>query len=86
MYTMIERYINNLDKSKVNEFAQSKNINFSEEELNFIYAFVKKNWQPIIANHGKFEINHLKDHFSEENFNNILKVYKEYLIKYSSYL
>jgi hypothetical protein len=44
--------------------------------LNFIYAFVKKNWQPIIANHGKFEINHLKDHFSEENFNNILKVYK----------
>ena len=39
---MIERYINNLDKSKVNEFAKSKNINFSEEELNFIYAFVKK--------------------------------------------
>lgn len=86
MFNLIERYINNLTIEKVDEFAKAKNINFSETELEFTYKFVKKNWQDIIANHGMFDINRYKQHYSEDNFKKLVIVYKEYLQKYNVYL
>ena len=83
---MIDRYMQKLDKEMVNNFAVSKNMNLNDNELNFLYSFVKKNWQPIIANHGRFEINHLKEYFSDENFKKLVKTYKEYLTQYGYYL
>lgn len=86
MYNLLERYVNNLSIEKVKEFALNKNILFSDEELNFTYKFIKKNWQDILANHGMFDINRYQYHYSEENFKKLVLVYKEALQKYSTYL
>ena len=71
----------NLSVDKVDQFAKTKNIFFNEDELNFTYSFIKKNWQTIFASHGIFDINRYKDKYQPENFNKLIMVYKEYLQK-----
>ena len=34
----------------VNNFALSKNIHLSNEELNFVYDFIQKNWEQVVKN------------------------------------
>lgn len=86
MYNLIERYMNKISPLDVNNFAQKNNIYLSEEELQFTYQFIKKNWQPILANPNVLNLNRYKDKFSEENFVKIKKLIKEYSIKYKNYL
>ncbi len=86
MFVLIERYINNLTIHDLNNLAITKDIYLSPEELEFSYEFIKKNWQSILSNHGIFDINKYKSHYSEENFTKIKKLIKEYSIKYRNYL
>ena len=78
MYILIERYINNLTINDLNYLALNNNINLSNDELNFSFAFIKKNWKTILGNHGVFDI--------EKNFEKIKQLYKELKIKYNNYL
>jgi len=86
MFNIIERYINKLTKDDVNNFALKKNINLSEEELNFTYNFVKKNYKEMLGNPKLFDIYRYQSNYSKENFNKIAKVYNEYFQIYSNYL
>ena len=86
MFSLLERYINNLSIDQVNNYALANNISLNEEELNFTYSFIKKNWQNIFTNHGNFDISRYKDRYTEENYIKIVKLYKESLQKYSHYL
>ena len=86
MFVLIERYINNMSIYDLNNFAISKGINLSPEELNFSYNFVKKNWKNVLSNYNLFDFDKYKAYFSEENFGKIKMLIKEYTIKYSSYL
>lgn len=86
MYFLIERYINNMDINDLNNFAISKGIGLSEDELNFTFKFVKQNWQTILANHGIFDIDKYQSFYTSENFTKIKQLVKEYTIKYSNYL
>lgn len=86
MYSIIERYMSMLKKEDVFNFAVSKNIFLSNEELNFTYAFIKKNWQDIVKNPNLFEIERYKNRFSEENFKKVKQLFKEYHQKFGSFL
>ncbi len=86
MYNIIVRYILKMTKEDINNFAISKNINLSEEELNFTYNFIKKNYEQILNNPKLFKIERYKEHYSETNYQKISKVYQEYLQKYANYL
>ncbi len=86
MYNIIERYIKKMTKEDINNFALNKNIILSNEELDFTYDFVKKNYQSFFANPKVFNINRYQDHYSKENFSKITKVYQEYSQKYANYL
>lgn len=86
MYNIIERYMSMLKKEDVFNFAVSKNIFLSNEELNFTYAFIKKNWQDIVKNPNLFEIEKYKNRFSEENFKKVKQLFKEYHQKFESFL
>ena len=81
MFNLIERYINRMTKEDINNFAISKDIHLSNEELDFTYDFVKKNYQSFLANPQRY-----KDHYTKENFSKITKVFSEYFQKYSNYL
>ena len=70
----------------VNNFAISKNIYLSQEELTFVYDFVSKNWEQVIRNPKLLNLDRYKDRFSEENFKKIKKLFLEYSARYSSYI
>jgi hypothetical protein len=86
MYQLIKRYMEKLTKEDVNNFAISKNIFLSPEELDFTYVFIKKNWEQVIKNPKLLNLDRYQNHFSRENFSKIKKLFIEYSSKYSSFL
>lgn len=86
MYNIIERYIKNLSKEQVNNFALKNNVNLNGLELDFLYVFIKKNYKEVLANPSLLNLDRYKTKFSEENFVKIKKLFNEYLSKYGSYL
>lgn len=70
----------------VNNFAVSKNIFLSPEELQFVYDFIRKNWEQVIRNPKLLNLDRYKDQFSQDNFVKIKKLFMEYSSRYSSFL
>lgn len=86
MYNFIERFVIKMTKEDINNFAISKDIDLSEEELNFTYDFVKKNYKTFLGNPNLFNIERYSNYYQKENFSKITKVYNEYIKKYANYL
>ncbi|MBE6155013.1 MAG: hypothetical protein E7163_05560 [Firmicutes bacterium] len=86
MYNLISRYMSNLSKEEVNDFAIKKNVNLSNEELDFVYIFVKKNWEQVIKNPKLLNLERYQDRFTPENFIKIKKLFIEYSSKYQAFL
>ena len=86
MYNIIERYIKNLSKDQINNFALKNNLNLSGLELDFLYVFIKKNYKEVLANPELLNLERYKTKFSEENFIKIKEIFNEYLTKYRAYL
>ena len=86
MYNIIKKYMDNLKLEEVSNFAKSKNIFLSSEELDFVYDFVKKNWEQVLNNPNLLNLDRYKDHFSPDNFLKIKKLFNEYSAKYKSFL
>lgn len=86
MINIIEKYMQNLSIDKVDSFARSKNVNLSNDELEFTYSFIKKNYKEILTNPNMFKIDRYKSKYSEETFEKIKKVYTEYFSKYQRFL
>ena len=86
MMNLIGRYINNLNKEQVNNFLLSKNINLNNDELDFTYDFIKKNWNQVLSNPNLEYFDKYKNKYSLDNFNKLKKLANEYLQKYENYL
>lgn len=86
MFNIVEKFVNKLTIEDINSFALKKNIILSEEELNFVYSFIKKNYKDILKNPNLFDINRYEDKFQNGNFEKIKKVYIEYFSKYHKFL
>jgi len=86
MFNIVDRFMRNLNIEQVNSFAQSKNINLSNEELEFTYTFVKKNYQEMFKNPKLFNIDRYENKYTPENFQKIKKVFTEYFSKYQRFL
>ena len=86
MFNIIGAYINKLTKDDVNKFAISKGVNLSNEELEFTYSFIKKNWKDVLKNPSIFDIERYSKYYSNDNFIKIKQVFNEYFQKFSSYL
>lgn len=86
MINLIGNYINNLSMDDFNNLAMSKNIYLAKDELEFAYGFVKNKWRDVLTNFNSFNINDYREYFSEDNFSKICILFKEYYLKYGSYL
>lgn len=75
-----------LTKEEINQFAISKNVIFSPEELDFTYQFVKKNWEQVIKNPQLLHLERYQHHYSPENFVKLQKLFLEYSTKYQAFL
>lgn len=86
MKNLIEKYMEKISKEDVNNFALSKNIMLSDEELNFVYDFITKNYKEMLNSPNLFDIDRYKTRFSPGNFEKIKKVFIEYFSKYQRLL
>ncbi len=81
MFQLVKNYINTMKKDDVKNFAIKKGIYLSDEEVDFIYRFLKKNYEALYAN-PNIDLSRYKHHFSEENYYKIMKLISEYKSKY----
>ena len=76
---IIDLYVSNLRKEDISVFGQKNDIILSDNELDFIYNFIKNNYKEVIKNKDTFNLNSYKDNFSEENFIKIEQLLKKYI-------
>lgn len=86
MINIIGAYVSKLKKEDIEHFALSKGAVLSNEELDFTYNFIKKNWKDILKNPSIFDIDRYEDRYQKENFLKIKQVFKEYFQKFNSFL
>lgn len=86
MYNLIEKFIKNMTKEDIKNFAIKKGADLSENELDFTYTFIKNNYQNILKNPSLLDLERYKSHYTKENFQKINQIFEEYYQKYSRYL
>ena len=82
MLNLVEPYINNLNKNDINEFALKNNIKLNNNELDFIYNFIKTKYKEVLENPNSFNFTKYRNNFSNENFikiNGLINRYKMFL-------
>ena len=78
---IIDLYVRNMSVSNVRDFAYKNDIDLSDEETDFVYNFIKNNYREVIKNRDSFDLSAYKEKFSEENYQKLKELVKEY-IKY----
>ena len=83
---MISGYIKKITKNDILDFAQKKNINLNNEELEFIFSKIKNNWKTIIFEGPSDIFEELKNKTSPQKYRQIEQLYYEFKKKYRAYL
>ena len=78
MINMVEPYINKMTKEDINNFALNNNIRLNNNELDFIYNFIKTKYKDILNNPNNFNLVKYKNNFSNENFIKINAIVNRY--------
>lgn len=81
MFQLVKNYVAKMTREDVVKFSTKKGIILSESEVDFVYRFVKKNYEALYAN-PNIDLTKYKCHFSEENFTKLMKLVSEYKSKY----
>jgi len=83
MYNIIKNYISILKKEDIIKFANKNNLKVTNDEIDFIYSFIKEKSDYYLKNPNSFDLANYKDKFSKENYiflNNLINKYKRMII------
>lgn len=78
MLNVIESYVQNINKNDIYNFALKNNINLNNNELDFIYNFIKTRYKEVLSNPSSFNLVKYKNNFSNENFIKINAIVNRY--------
>lgn len=78
MYNIVKSYVSVMKKEDIRKFATKNNLIASNEEIDFIYDFIKNNYENILKNPNSFDLNKYKDKFSNENFTFLTSLVNKY--------
>ena len=81
MFQLVKNYVSKMTLEDVYKFSSKKGINLSPEEADFVYRFIKKNYEALYAN-PNIDLTKYRSHFSDENFDAMMKLVSEYKSKY----
>ena len=79
MLNLVEPYISKITKDDIINFAFNNNIKLNNNELDFIYNFIKTKYKDVLSNPSGFDFTKYKNNFSNENFvkiNGLINRYK----------
>ena len=83
MNNLIESFIKRMTKEDIIKFASKNNLKTTSEEIDFVFNFIKNNYQDVLKNPNKFDITLYKSHFSKDNYlflEGLVNKYKKMII------
>lgn len=83
---LIDNYVYNLKKSDVYNFGYKNGINLSDDELEYVYDIIKKDYHTIIYGNPDNIFLDLKSKFPLETVRKIENLYLEFKMKFENYL
>lgn len=81
----VEKFVNNLTLNEVKIYLNRENIFLSDEEYQFCFLYIKKNWSLIFDNQVKI-FKDLKQNLKPTTYNQIEPILLFYQKKYQSFL
>ena len=83
---LIENKINKLTLDDLKILSSSNNIKLNNQELNYLYNKLKKDWYTFLYNDPNPILNDIKDNINSNSYNKLLDLYYYYKNKYQNYL
>ena len=81
MNNLIRSYIKNLSEEDVRSWSARKGILLTDDEAEYAFKYIKNNYDDVLNNPASFKIEEHEKKFSEENYQKLKELVKEY-IKY----
>jgi len=85
-YNLIINYINKLTIDDIKKFSITNNIILNDNELNYIYNVIKKDYKLLLSNNYNIVFNNAKDYIDETKLKKIYNLFIDYRSKYLNYL
>ena len=86
IFKIIENYINNLTKSDIISFSNKNNINLNNQELDYIYNIVKKDYKILLSDNYDIIFKNANNVIRDDNLKKIYNLFLDYRFKYKNYL
>ena len=83
---IIQRYVDMLTKEDIVKFASTQNEILTNNEVDFLYNIIKKEWKTVICGDYQVILNQYKDNLSVDKWSKIENLILEYKEKYKSFL
>lgn len=74
---LIYKYMNKITKDDINKYALNQNVSLKSNELDLLYAYIKK-YSKRILNEPLDVIDEIKDDLSIDVYNKLLELYDKY--------
>lgn len=84
MYNLIEAFVNKMKREDIINFAHKNNLTITDHEIDFVYSFIKSNYQSVLKNPNSFDLALYKNEFSVDNYHfleNLINKYKKMVIR-----
>ncbi|MCI5552958.1 MAG: hypothetical protein MR388_03885 [Tenericutes bacterium] len=83
---IIQKYVDMLTKEDIVKFASFQNEILTNNEVDFLYNIIKKEWKTIIFGDYRIILNQYKNNLSVDKWNKIENLIIEYKEKYKNFL
>lgn len=83
---IINNKINNLTLEELKKLAINNNIDLNNQELNYIYNIIKKDWNNFLYKDPNPILQNIKNNINQESYNKLYTLYIYYKNKYQNYL
>lgn len=81
----VASYVNRLTKEDMTVFLESQHLYLSDQEKDFCFSYIKKNWPLIFSDQDKI-FKDLKANLTHTTYNQLEPILLFYQNKYQSYL
>ena len=78
MNNIITKYVSIMKKEDIINFANKNNLKVTNSEVDFIYTFIKNNFEYYLKNPDSFDITQYKNKFSSENYEFLVNLVNKY--------
>lgn len=83
---IIQKYVDMLTKEDIVKFASFQNEILTNNEVDFLYNIIKKEWKTIIFGNYQVILSQYKEYLSVDKWNKIENLIIEYKEKYKNFL